>query len=49
MNKNYFKVAKYMSGFIGFLFDAKNYRETHEMDYMLFASVIKSIFWQKAI
>ena len=26
----------------------KNYRQTHKMDYMLFASVIKSIFWEKS-
>ena len=26
----------------------KNYRQTHEMDYMLYASVIKSIFWLKS-
>ena len=27
----------------------KNYRQIHKMDYMLFVSVIKSIYWQKAI
>ena len=34
-----------------FIYDIgiKNYRQTHKINYMLFAIVIKSIFWKKAI
>ena len=44
--KVYKFIEKTILAIIGSIFRKKNYRQTHEMDYMLFACVLKLYFWQ---